>query len=110
MPATELAGETGERPEAVFSVVDRLVAAGLLVEVEGSSMALMPARDLDSLLLSEIIDTVRSDRADEPDDPATPAMSTPVRREIRAYETAIRDALGTRTVRDLVGRPEPTTP
>lgn len=104
MPATELANETGERPEAVFSVVDRLVAAGLLVEIEGASMALLPARDLDNLLLADIIETVRSDRADEPDDKATPAMGSAVRGEIRAYESAIREALGQRSLRDLVGR------
>lgn len=114
VPATELANETGERPEAVFSVVDRLVAAGLLVEIGNASTALLPARDLDTLLLSDIIETVRSDRADEPDEQAAPPMRGAVRREITQYEEAIRGALGERTVRDLVGRaaeqvPSPST-
>ncbi len=67
LPVSELANETGERPEAVYSVVDRLLAASVLVEVEAPALGLLPARDLDAMSLSEIIETVRSDRAAEPD-------------------------------------------
>ena len=104
LPVSELANETGERPEAVYSVVDRLLAASVLVEVEAPALGLLPARDLDAMSLSEIIETVRSDRADEPDAAERQSIQGPVRREIRQYEGAIREALGDKTIRDLVIR------
>lgn len=104
LAAEQLAGEIGERAEAVYSVIERLRAAGLLVETDDSPPGLLPARDLDAMTLACIIDAVRDDRAEERgrSEPLTASQPSRVFQEIAAYESAIDAALDGRTIRDLV--------
>ena len=77
------------------SVLRALRRSGLILETEDSRF--VPARDLASIALTDVLTAVRESQGDH--DVRPPAPVTAVATEVNA---AIMGALGTRTVRDLI--------
>jgi membrane protein len=83
---------------ALDGVLNALRDAGLLTETDDGR--LMPARDLATIPLADVLDAVRRQTAD-----ARPAGLPRVDALTNDVEAAIRDVLGGRTLRDLVEAP-----
>jgi membrane protein len=84
-------------------VVTSLEAQGLVLTAEDDSVA--PGRDLDAIPLVSIVDAVRHA-------PPSPGCPTPrpveaADQALQAMDEGIRDALGDRTLRDLLAAPDP---
>ena len=95
--ANALSRELRIGAEPLGTVLDRLTECRLLVTADDGTDCLLPGRDPGAIRLETIIDALR--RGD-----AHPAGSPieAVDRVQEAVETAIRDAVGGRTLRDLV--------
>jgi len=88
--------------EAVEAVLDALVAGELLVRTDDDPPAYVPARALDAIALEAVLEAVR--RADE--DPyltlSALVAEGPVDALTRELDEALRQALGGRSLRDLI--------
>jgi membrane protein len=88
--------------EAVEAVLDALVAGELLVRTDDDPPAHVPARALDAIALEAVLEAVR--RADE--DPylrlSALVAEGPVDALTRELDEALRQALGGRSLRDLI--------
>jgi membrane protein len=88
--------------EAVEAVLDALVAGELLVRTDDDPPAYVPARALDAIALEALLEAVR--RADE--DPylrlSALVAEGPVDALTRELDEALRQALGGRSLRDLI--------
>ncbi len=83
---------------ALSPVVTCLERRGILIATEDEK--LLPAKDLDSINLADVLDAVRND----PDHPRMPKMRSvaPAENLAREADTALKDSLKGKTLRDLV--------
>ena len=100
-----LAQASGEPPEVISGVADRLIKAGLLAETDQAPNALLPARDLSAIALDDVLDVVRDDYLDSINvmDRSTPFPA--VHAALQDLEGGMAKALDGRSLRDLVDAP-----
>lgn len=107
----ELAQVTGEPPEVISSVADRLIKAGLLTETDDSPTALLPTRDLDAISLPDVLAVVREDDLDSINAMDRSAPFPAVHEALRELEAGLATGLAKQNLRELVestpGKPNP---
>lgn len=88
--------------DALETVVSRLAANGLLLEVESDQAGMVPGRDMGTITLREIVAAVR-DPGNFEDHPEHYVQSVPaVDGLVSEIEDAITQAFGARTLREVV--------
>ena len=89
------------RGDVLETVVERLEDRGLLLNLEGRSPGMIPARDLARVKLEDIVDAVRTIGSQR--DPDARMNRLPVVQEVaQSMDGAMKQALGGKTLRDLV--------
>lgn len=93
-------------PAHVYSIIDRLVAARMLVETDAHNTCILPRRDIDGLTIDEVLAAVRGDEG-EP----RPERDDLPHRRVAAIRDQLRRARGAAlegvTVRQLAAGTEP---
>ncbi len=100
--ASELGRSTGVPGHTIGSVIDALERHGLLVATTGDPPGWLPARDLGSIGVAQIVMTVRAAGERRFVGPDTVAHDQPAEAVLGRVEDAVRDALQGLTLRDLV--------
>jgi membrane protein len=105
----ELASEFQIAEYALRSVIEELVAHGILAKVEGEADAFVPARSPDTLTVKDVVDALHGTRLESPATADTVWIDRdPVRdvihRLFRRYERAAEEQLGSLSFGDLVRR------
>lgn len=111
-PWTEeaLAAELRVMPELLFQIADRLVAHRLLVKIGPYPFRLLPARELDTITVLDLLHAVRrGDAMLEPKVPAEPPFTT-VQDVFEGIAEATEQALDGMTIKDLVRAPRAHPP
>lgn len=89
-------------PELLFQISDRLVAEHLLIKIEPYPFRLLPARELDTITVVELLRAIRrGDAMLEPQEPAEPPFTT-VQAVLDRLAAATEDSLDGMTIRDLI--------
>lgn len=88
-------------PMHVYAVVDRLLAAKLLLATADSGGGIVPHYDIDRLSVDEVLKAVRTGVVDGAPHPRHDAPHRHVQAVLQDLERARRDALGDMTVREL---------
>jgi membrane protein len=101
--ADQLAQDMGLPGESVERVIDALAARGLLTATASDPPGWVPGRDMETITLLDCLDAVRGsgDIDAEPPDP-----DGRVHAVLADADTAMRGALGTRSVKDLLAARE----
>jgi membrane protein len=88
---------------AVEVVLDALEQATLLVESKDDPPGYLPARDLSTISVRELLEAVRSAGEDRFLNPAGLPVSAPVGQVLRRLDQALGASMGNVTVKDLAG-------
>jgi membrane protein len=99
--AEALAEHMATSVEVCNLLINRLVKAGLLVETAGSPGTFLPARDLDTLTLNDIVSSVRTSEEGVFLSFDTISMQPEIRNIHSEIEAAIAATLKGKTLRDL---------
>lgn len=97
-----LAQASGEPPEVISGVADRLIKSGFLAETDEAPNALLPARDLSAIALDDILDVVRDDDLDSVNVMDRSMPFPAVHQALQNLERGMSEALRGRSLRDLV--------
>ncbi len=90
----------GDLPDRMEAVVDALQSQRLLTATLDDPPALLPSRDISTIMLRDIYDAVRGPRVSAGPGPVAPVQT--VERVLRAVEHAVDDSLKSMTLRDLL--------
>lgn len=99
--AEALAMHMGVSLEVCDLIIDRLVKAGLLAETSGSPETYLPACDLDTITLNEIIMSARRSKEGADFSFETISLESDVKNIHSEIETAIEETLKGKTLREL---------
>lgn len=97
----ELAHQLRAVPAHVYDIIDRLTRAGLLAQTGSNDSGVLPRRDIDSLTVDTVLDTVRTSKEAAITAPREDHVQQRVAETLKRLRHARANALGGMTIRQL---------